>query len=307
MSPTQPPSHPSNAAAAPLCVITGGGSGIGKATARAMADHRVVLAGRTQGKLRATAAALRAEGLDVLIAICDVADATAVDALALLAAELGPVTTVVHAAGMSPHMGDAEELLRVNAVGTAHTHQAFAPVLQPGGCLIDVSSVAAHLVPSVVLPRRLYPLATTAPDQFIRRITRILALLPPAHRAGLAYAISKDYVIWLARTDAARFGKLGLRVVSVSPGYVDTPMGAAEAHATDAYLSGAPIPRLGHPEELAALIAFCASPQAGYLTGTDILCDGGVASASPSLLSTLRRPTSTQPPQPAAGVRAMAA
>lgn len=297
MNPNQRPNNPTSPALRPVCVITGGGSGIGKATARAMAEHRIILAGRTQSKLSTTAAELRAEGLDVLILMCDVADARSVDGLARIAAELGPVTTVVHAAGMSPHMGDAEELLRVNALGTAHVHQAFAPVLQPGGCLIDVSSVAAHLVPSMVLPRRLYPLATTAPDEFINRVTRLLALLSPSHRAGLAYAISKDYVIWLARTNAARFGKLGLRVLSVSPGYVDTPMGAAEAESTSSYLSDAPIARFGRPEELAALIAFCAGPEAGYLTGTDILCDGGVVSTSPSVLSALRRPTNTQEPK----------
>lgn len=290
------------ATAAPVCVITGGGSGIGMATARLMHGHRIVLAGRTAGKLSAAAAELQAEGLDVLTTTCDVADPDSVAALARFAAELGPVTTVVHAAGLSPHMGTAEDMLRVNALGTTHLHHAFATVLRIGGCLIDVSSLAAHLAPAMVLPRRVYPLADTDPDTFLRRIKLELAILPASHRAGLAYAIAKDYVIWLARTDAVRFGKLGLRVLSVSPGYVDTPMGQAEADATDAYLTGAPIARLGRPEELAELIGFCASPAASYLTGTDILCDGGVVSSSHSFLSALFRPA----PKKAEGHRPLA-
>ena len=193
-----------------------------------------------------------------------------------------------HAAGMSPHMASADDLIAANALGTLNVHRAFEDVLAPGGCLVDVSSLAAHLVPGVALPRGLYPLADADPGAFVRRLRRRLAVIPAGHRAGLAYAISKDYVLWLARTDAARLGRKGLRVVSVSPGYVDTPMGDVEADAAASYLPLAPIPRLGRPDKLAAVIAFCAGPDASYLTGTDVLCDGGIVGAGINPLTAAR-------------------
>ena len=77
-----------------------------------------------------------------------------------------------------------------------------------------------------------------------------------------------------------RFGGKGARIVSVSPGSVDTEMGRLEAEAgAGAMVADAAVPRWGKPEEMANLLAFCASDQAGYLTGTDILNDGGVVAS----------------------------
>jgi NAD(P)-dependent dehydrogenase (short-subunit alcohol dehydrogenase family) len=92
--------------------------------------------------------------------------------------------------------------------------------------------------------------------------------------------LSKNFVIWHSRTIAAQFGTKGARVLSVSPGSFDTPMGKLEEDAgAGAFAQLGALKRFGRPSEIAELLAFCASDKPGYLTGTDIICDGGVMAA----------------------------
>ncbi len=83
------------------------------------------------------------------------------------------------------------------------------------------------------------------------------------------------YVNWYL----ARFGKKGIRVLSVSPGNFETPMGELEREEAETYMKSCAIKRFGYPHEIASLFAYCTSESAGYLTGTDILCDGGLVAS----------------------------
>jgi NAD(P)-dependent dehydrogenase (short-subunit alcohol dehydrogenase family) len=99
-------------------------------------------------------------------------------------------------------------------------------------------------------------------------------------RSGIAYAVSKSFVRWYSTAQCERFNGRGLRIVSVSPGSIDTEMGRLEEQAgAGAMVADAAVPRWGKPEEMGDLLAFCASAKAGYLTGTDILNDGGVVAS----------------------------
>lgn len=102
-----------------VAVITGGGSGMGLATARLLAPqgYYVILAGRTASKLENAVKELQALGGEAEAFSCDVADRDACFALAHHAAECGEVKAVLHIAGLSPHMGDAEKIMRGNALG----------------------------------------------------------------------------------------------------------------------------------------------------------------------------------------------
>ena len=261
----------------PVCVITGGSSGMGLATARRMGQKgcALVLAARTPKKLDAPIEELAAAGVAATACRCDISDAGSVQGLAAYAASLGPVTTVLHIAGMSPHMGDAEAIMRGNALGTVHIHDAFYPVIEPGGCLVDTSSMSAYLAPEFIMPKGAFPLASTDREALFRKMMARVNLLPKKSRSGAAYAISKYFVIWYARHEAARFGARGVRVLSVTPGNFDTPMGKLEKDEAGAYLKFNARPRRGTPDEIAALFAAGSDPGMGYLTGTDILCDGG--------------------------------
>ena len=174
-------------------------------------------------------------------------------------------------------MGDARTILRGNALGTIHVNDSFARVMGQRSCIIDVSSMAAHLVPTLLLPTGDYPLAHSDPRALMARLERRVSLFPRSKRSSLAYGISKHFVVWYAKACAVRLAPKGIRVLSVSPGTFDTPMAALEEGAA-AYLS--PLGRIGKPDEIAELLAFCASEAPGYLTGTDIVCDGGYVAAS---------------------------
>ncbi len=85
---------------------------------------------------------------------------------------------------------------------------------------------------------------------------------------------------WYSWSQAERFNGRGLRIVSVSPGSIDAEMGRLEEQAgAGAMVADAAVPRWGKPEEMADLLAYCVSERAGYLTGTDILNDGGVVAS----------------------------
>jgi NAD(P)-dependent dehydrogenase (short-subunit alcohol dehydrogenase family) len=259
-------------------IITGGAGGMGLATARLLgADHRIVLADLDQARLDTAAAALAEDGIEAGTVVCDITDRESVAGLFQEAATGGPVRAVVHTAGVSPQMGDAALMIRINALGTVNLAQAALRVAGEGFALVNVSSIAGHMIPRVVAPQRSYPLALTDPERFAAKLTAAANRAPRRLRPGLAYGISKHFVIWCSQAMAARFGAEGARILSVSPGSFDTAMGRLEEKSGSGRLvDHAAMRRYGRPEEVAEVLAFCASERPGYLTGTDILCDGGV-------------------------------
>jgi NAD(P)-dependent dehydrogenase (short-subunit alcohol dehydrogenase family) len=132
------------------------------------------------------------------------------------------------------------------------------------------------MVPKIIIPNGAYKYALSDPDLCIKKMMRLINLFPnKGLRASVSYAISKNFIIWFAKASAARFGAKGIRILSVSPGFFETPMGDMEREEANEYIKYCAIRRLGRVDEIAYLLAFCASNKASYLTGTDILCDGG--------------------------------
>ena len=133
------------------------------------------------------------------------------------------------------------------------------------------------MLPESMLPTSKFPQALEDQDAFMHEMMAACNVFPEEARSGMAYAISKSFVRWYSTSQAERFNSRGLRIVSVSPGSIDTEMGRLEEQAgAGAMVTDAAVPRWGKPEEMAELLAFCASDKAGYLTGTDMLNDGGV-------------------------------
>ena len=212
------------------------------------AGYYTILVGRTASKLEKAVADLRATGGDVEAFSCDVSDRESCFALAKHAAECGEVKALLHVAGLSPHMGGAEKILRGNALGTVNINDAFYEVMAPGGCVIDTSSMSAYLAPQFIMPQGAYKLARTDREKFIKKLLAQASIAPKEARPGLAYAISKHFVIWFAKTDAARFGTKNVRCLSVTPGNFDTPMGALESEQADVFKKHAALKRNGRPE-----------------------------------------------------------
>ncbi|KWX66401.1 SDR family oxidoreductase [Mycobacterium sp. NAZ190054] len=266
---------------AAISLITGGAGGMGTATARLVGkDHEVVLADVRQDRLDAASAELTGLGITVHAVNCDVTGRQGIDTLFEKVSGLGTLASVIHTAGVSPSMGDPEYVMRTNALGTVNVGEAFFATAGEGAAIVNVASMAAHLLPAELIPTATFPLALQDTDAFMAEMLQACAIAPEEARSGLSYALSKSFVRWYSSSQAERFNTRGLRIVSVSPGSIDTEMGRLEEQAgAGAMVTDAAVPRWGKPEEMAALLAFCAGDQAGYLTGTDILSDGGVVAS----------------------------
>jgi NAD(P)-dependent dehydrogenase (short-subunit alcohol dehydrogenase family) len=251
---------------------------MGLATAKIVGrDHTVVLCDVRQDRLDSAAATLKDLGIDVTAVNCDVTDRGAVAALLDTASGLGTLASVIHTAGVSPSMGPADYVMRTNAIGTVNVNETFHATAGEGSVIVNVASMAAHMLPAEMIPTGQFPLALTDGDAFMDVMLTACNIVPADAQSGISYALSKSFVKWYSQSQAERFNARGLRIVSVSPGSIDTEMGRLEEQAgAGAMVADAAVPRWGKPEEMAELLAFCASDKAGYLTGTDILNDGGV-------------------------------
>lgn len=254
---------------------------MGLATAKIVGrDRTVVLADNRQDRLSSATAVLADLGVRAAAVTCDVTERADVAALFATAAELGSVVSVIHTAGVSPSMGDADYVMRTNALGTVNVNEAFFGAAGAGAAIVNVASMAAYLMPEELIPTDRFPLALTDNAAFMDGMRAACGIAPEEARSGVSYGISKNFVKWYTSAQAERFNSRGLRIVSVSPGAVDTEMGRLEEQAgAGALVVDAAVPRWGKAEEMAELFAFCAGDRAGYLTGTDILNDGGVVAS----------------------------
>ena len=264
----------------PVAVVIGGG-GMGMSTARRLGQHcRVVLASLSAEKNPQREAALREDGIDAVAVQCDITDAGSVAELARFVSGRGRLRTLAHVAALSPTMGDWRTLLKVNLVGVVLIERAMLELAGQGTAAVFVSSLAAHRAqaPSAdVLELMDDPLA---PDFFDR-----IEALVPEHTSIAAYGLSKAAMNRMCRRRAAAWGRRGGRIVSMSPGLIATPMGAQEFQGPNrehklGILARTPVGREGTMVETADAIEFLASDRASYITGTDLLVDGGSAAAA---------------------------
>lgn len=261
-----------------VCVVTGGGSGMGLSAAKFMPKDRIiVVSGRTESKLTKAVEQLREAGFEAYAKVCDTSKRDSVKALAEYAASLGTITNVIHAAGVSPAMkGTMENILRINALGTVYVNQEFSKKMNQGSVIVDIASMSAYSTPNFMIPKKAYSLAETDEALFLKKILKLSALTKDEYqKKGLIYALSKNFVTWYAAKCAFDYGSKGIRVVSLSPGLIATDMGNLESEHGGGMLAFSCEGRMGTPEELGFAIATLADERNGYLAGVDILCDGG--------------------------------
>ncbi|MHB8463269.1 MAG: SDR family oxidoreductase [Acidimicrobiales bacterium] len=261
-----------------VVVVTGTG-GMGIAIARRLGTGRhIVLADYAAASLAAAAETLRGEGHWVHDAPTDVSDAASVLALAHTAARLGRIRVVAHTAGVSPVQATSERIVQVDVVGTARVLDAFEPHARPGTVAVCIASMAGTM--TALAPDVERALATTPTEE--------LADLPVLAAAGLdpgsAYGIAKRANQLRVQAASVAWGARGGRVVSISPGIISTPMGQQElagpvGDMMRSMIEMSACKRLGTPEDIAAAVEFLASTAAAFITGTDILVDGGVVAA----------------------------
>jgi NAD(P)-dependent dehydrogenase (short-subunit alcohol dehydrogenase family) len=252
---------------------------MGEAVARRLGGGRaVVIADFDDKQLARTSGALLGDGYDVHTLRVDVSSARDVTMLATTAAELGPIRCVVHTAGVSPVHATSQQIVDVDVIGTARVLDAFEPHVRPGTVAVCIASMAGTM--TTLPPDVLQLLATTPTDEL-----HALAVLDPTTMIpGIAYGIAKRANHVRVQAASIPWGRRGGRVVSISPGVISTPMGQAElagpfGDSMRSMIEMSATRRVGTPDDIAAAAEFLASPAASFITGTDLLVDGGVIAA----------------------------
>lgn len=261
-----------------VLVITGAG-GIGQAIARRQGPGKPILFGDiSEENLAAAAAALEDLGHTVHTQPVDVSSRESVHALAQRAAELGDVVQVVHTAGVSPVQAPAATVLAVDLLGTALVLEEFGRVIAPGGAGVVISSMAGHMFPPLD-PEQEHALAFTPTDELLD-----LPFLNPEEMGGAAYGYAKRGNHLRVQAESLTWGERGARLNAISPGIIITPLARDEMTGPGAegyrrMIETSATGRVGTPDEVAAAAAFLLGPEAGFITGTDLLQDGGVIAA----------------------------
>jgi len=261
-----------------VAVIIGLG-GMGEAIARRQGTGRhLLLADVDERALERTAALLRGSGHDVTVQPVDVTSAESVRALADTAAAAGPVTQVIHTAGLSPTQASAAAIIRVDLLGTAHVIDAFEAVIAPGGAGVVIASMAGTLAAGSLPAELELALAQTPTDQLL---DLPVWASPAFSDAGAAYSAAKRGNQLRVQAASARWGRRGARINSISPGVISTPMGQEELASENgqrmrALVAASGTGRVGTAEDIAHAAAFLLGPDASFITGTDLLVDGGV-------------------------------
>lgn len=256
-----------------LIVITGGAGGIGQACARSFKNHPLVITDYSQDQVDKTVATLSKEGYDAIGISCDITDKKDIEKLIQFVNDNGSLKALIHTAGVSGTEKNLKKLYTIDLVATELLVDAFHALAEKDTVAVLLSSMMAHAVP----PSEKYDEALANPqasDSFD------IVSKYANNDSDTLYNFVKRGVQLLTHKHVNAWGERGARIVSVSPGVIETPMAlkAAEEHPERMKLikEATPLKRNGQPEDIADVVSFLVSDAARFITGTDILVDGGV-------------------------------
>jgi len=263
-----------------VIVVIGAGS-IGQAIARRVsAGKHVVLADLHGGNADAAAEVLLNAGFAVSTATVDVSSRVSVHQLAETATSLGDVTGVVHAAGVSPSQAPPGVILAVDLYGTALVLEEFGNVIADGGAGVVIASQSGHRLGALPADQNA-ALANTPADELLE-----LPMLQSDQVTDplRAYQLAKRANSLRVMAEAVRWGKRGARLNTISPGIIITPLARDELTGPrgDGYrrmIELCPAGRAGTPDEVGTVGALLMGPEGAFITGSDILMDGGVTAS----------------------------
>lgn len=257
-----------------VSVLIGTGS-IGQAIIRRVSvGKHVVLADYSVENAERAAKTLENAGFECSTIKCDLGSKEDILKLVEYATSKGEVKYLVNAAGVSPSQAPAEDILQVDLYGTSMLMEEFGKVIADGGSGVIISSQSGHRLPA--LPQEQNDaLAMTPCDELLE-----LSFIKEINDTLKAYQYSKRCNVLRVMYEATRWGKRGATINSISPGIIITPLANDELHGPrkEGYLKmieGMPSRRAGTPDEVGDLAEFLMSSRGRFISGADILIDGG--------------------------------
>ena len=263
-----------------VIIVVGPGQ-IGQAIARRVGvGKHILLADLRRENANAAAEVMGNAGYDVSITTVDVTSRQAVHALVETATKFGEVAGLIHAAGVSPSQASPATILKVDLYGTALLLEEFGNVIGRGGAGVVIASQSGHRLPPLTVEQN-KALAMTPVEELLG----LPFLQPDQVKDSLhAYQLSKRGNSLRVMAEAVRWGKRGARINTISPGIIMTPLAKdeltgprGEGYRRMIELSVAG--RAGTPDEVATVGALLMGADGGFITGSDILMDGGVTAS----------------------------
>ena len=263
----------------PVIALLGAGS-MGTAIVRRLsAGKKILLGDICEKNLERAAHDFRYSGYDVETMTVDATDRESVEAFASRAASLGPVTVFIDTAGASPNQARPEYILKLDMVGTGYAVDAFGNVMAEGGAGLVISSQTGYM----------YPIPYETEQEILNTPTEQLMDLPfiretAMQSSGRAYMIAKRINhLQVMRAAATAWKARRARINTLSPGIIVTPLAYDEFQAAgEGYqrmIDASAAERAGTSDEIAEAGAFLLGEHAGFITGTDLLIDGGTIAA----------------------------
>ena len=261
-----------------VVVLIGSGQ-IGQAIARRVGSGRhIVLADLKQEHADQAARVLENTGFTTSTLAVDISSRSSILGLIDHAQQFGAIKYLINAAGVSPSQASVETILNVDLYGTAVLLEEFGKVIEADGSGIIISSQSGH---------RLGALPQEETDQLAMTPTEELLDLPflkAINDTLKAYQYSKRCNVLRVMAEANNWGKRGATVNSISPGIVITPLANDELNGPrkEGYrkmLSLCPAGRAGTPDEIGDLAEFLTSHKGRFISGSDILIDGGTTAS----------------------------
>lgn len=281
-----------------LTVITGGGGDFGRAMGIQFgAKGSVLLTNRSTAKLADSLEIMQSLGIECRSEQLDVSDREScfrcAEKAKAYAEELGTdITAVINIAGISGNYFSglkSVDHIKINALGTVHITDAFYDVLAPGATVIHFASMAAHNLP-MFSDGFVNVYTGFAEGGFVDKMMGLVRTVKPTLQEdytsydeaqekeayGMAYCLSKNFVIWYVQANIKKFAKKNMRIMSISPGtHLTRHIREMSEETVNRQMALNPLNRWGKPIDMASSCVYFCSEAAGYFTGCDILIDGG--------------------------------
>ncbi len=253
-----------------LYIITGATGGMGYEAARHFSKvGKLLLLDLSMDALKEVEKELGADADSIKF---DITNSKNIEEVVSYVKKQGGFKYLLHFAGVSESMGNSELIYKINLIGTKNLLDTLYGYILPGGVVLNTSSMTAYLTPITAEVEAL--VKAPLKEDFLANV------LKHTQVTNQAYGWSKKGVLELTKAEGMKWGQKKCRIVSISPGAIKTKMVEKEmeknAAAINQLIGATPMNRIGMPEDIVNLVEFLISDKASFITGTDILIDGGV-------------------------------